>query len=68
MLLQCMKQSERQQRDMGNHHVLDVTKVKRIDIRVGQYMLEWRGRDCGSIIVGSSVHNQRIECFLRDMY
>ena len=42
--------------------MLDVTKVKRIYIIcVGQYMLEQRGRDCGSIIVGSSVHNQRIE-------
>ena len=40
----------------------------RENIRVGQYMLENRGRDRGSIIVGSSVHNQCIERLWRDMH
>ena len=38
------------------------------NIRVGQYMLERRGRDRGSIIVGSSVHNQRVERLWRDSH
>ena len=40
----------------------------RENICVGQFMLEQCGRDRGSIIVGSSVHNQRIECLGRDMH
>ena len=30
---------------------------------VAQHMLEHRGVDCRSMLVGSSVHNHRIECF-----
>ena len=40
----------------------------RENIRVGQFMLEQRGRDRGSIIVASSVHNQRIKRLWRDMH
>ena len=40
----------------------------RENIRVGQFMPEQRGRDRGSIIAGSSVHNQRIERLWRDMH
>ena len=37
------------------------------NIRIGEYMIEQRGPNRGSIISGSSVHNQRIERFWRDV-
>ena len=40
----------------------------RENILVTQHMLEHRGLDRGSIIVGSSVHNQRVERIWRDMH
>ena len=38
------------------------------NVIVVQHMLEHRGLDHGSMIVGSSVHNQCIERFWRDMH
>lgn len=38
------------------------------NILVSQHMLQHRGIDRGSVIVGSSVHNQRVERFWRDMH
>ena len=40
----------------------------RENYHVGLHMLRHRGLDRSSIIVGSSVHNQRIERFWRDMH
>lgn len=38
------------------------------NVLVGQFMLEQRGPDRGSIITGSSVHNCRVERTHRDVY
>ena len=38
------------------------------NMAVGQFMLEKRGIDRGSMIVGRSVHNQRIERLWRDVF
>lgn len=38
------------------------------NILVAQHMLEHQGLDRGSMIVGSSVHNQRVERIWRDMH
>jgi len=45
---------------------LGLTKVMKI-FQVAQYMLEHRSTDRQSVLVGPSVHNQRIECQWRDM-
>ncbi len=40
------------------------------NVDVAMYMLEHplRGIGCGSVLTGSSTHNQRIECLWRDVY
>jgi hypothetical protein len=36
------------------------------NIRAAELMLEWRGIERNSVLVGPSVHNQQIECLWRD--
>ena len=36
--------------------------------RIAEHMLEYRGMDRGSMLTGSSVHNQRIERLWKDMH
>jgi hypothetical protein len=40
----------------------------RENIRVAEHMIQYQGSNRGSILVGSSVHNQRIERLWRDMH
>ena len=38
------------------------------NVLIGQYMIQHRGTDRGSVIMGRSVHNQRIERLWRDLF
>ena len=40
----------------------------RENIRVAHHMIHHRGIERRSVLVGSSVHNQRIECLWKDMH
>ena len=48
------------------HHVLDVTKDVSENRLVAQHVIEHCGTGRGSVISGSSMHNQRIECLWKD--